>query len=118
MYGGGCILKVTIKINFTPQFYPSNYLYYFLTGKVDDDSPAQAAGLKEGDRIVEVNDDNIGQATHKDVVSRIKANPNETIMLVLDAEAEKYYRDRDIVVSHRMANVVTITCPDSKPTGR
>lgn len=46
-------------------------------GKVDENSPAEMAGLRQGDRIIEVNDVNIGTETHKQVVQRIKANPNE-----------------------------------------
>lgn len=47
-------------------------------GIVDAGSPAEDAGLKEGDRIVEVNGTNIAQENHKQVVERIKAIPNET----------------------------------------
>lgn len=36
-------------------------------GKVDPGSPAEAAGLREGDRIVEVNGDNISMENHKQV---------------------------------------------------
>lgn len=53
-------------------------------GKVDPNSPAELAGLREGDRILEVNDIDIGAETHKQVVERIKAVPNETTLLVLD----------------------------------
>ena len=38
-------------------------------GKVDAGSPAEAAGLKEGDRIVEVNGANISLENHKQVIS-------------------------------------------------
>ncbi len=34
-------------------------------GKVDEGSPAEAAGIKEGDRIVEVNGVNISHENHK-----------------------------------------------------
>ncbi len=37
-------------------------------GKVDSGSPAEAAGLREGDRIVEVNGVNISHENHKQVV--------------------------------------------------
>ena len=36
-------------------------------GKVDDGSPAEAAGLKEGDRIIEVNGVNIANENHRQV---------------------------------------------------
>lgn len=51
-------------------------------GKVDDGSPAEAAGLKQGDRIIEVNGVNIGSETHKQVVQRIKAIACEVRLLV------------------------------------
>lgn len=53
-------------------------------GKVDDNSPAEMAGLHQGDRIIEVNGVNIGNETHKQVVQRIKAIANEVRLLVID----------------------------------
>lgn len=53
-------------------------------GKVDDGSPAETAGLKQGDRIIEVNAVNIGSETHKQVVQRIKAIASEVQLLVVD----------------------------------
>lgn len=53
-------------------------------GKVDDNSPAEVAGLKQGDRIIEVNGVNIGNETHKQVVQRIKAISDEVRLLVVD----------------------------------
>lgn len=55
-------------------------------GKVDDNSPAQAAGLKEGDRILEVNSVSIGNETHKQVVARIKAIACEVRLLLIDVD--------------------------------
>lgn len=57
-------------------------------GKVDDGSPAESAGLRQGDRIIEVNGTNITSETHKKVVELIKAVPNETRLLVIDPRAE------------------------------
>lgn len=53
-------------------------------GKVDDESPAETAGLRQGDRIIEVNGVNIGNETHKQVVQRIKAIACEVRLLVVD----------------------------------
>lgn len=83
-------------------------------GKVDEGSPAESAGLREGDRIIEVNGVNVSNENHKQVVERIKAIPNETKMLVVDQEAEKYYRNKKIIIKSTMANVVyTKTAPTS-----
>ncbi|XP_053685163.1 Na(+)/H(+) exchange regulatory cofactor NHE-RF1 [Sabethes cyaneus] len=57
-------------------------------GKVDDGSPAEAAGLRQGDRIIEVNGTNITNETHKKVVELIKGIPNETRLLVIDPRAD------------------------------
>ncbi|XP_050080827.1 Na(+)/H(+) exchange regulatory cofactor NHE-RF1 [Anopheles maculipalpis] len=57
-------------------------------GKVDDGSPAESAGLRQGDRIIEVNGQNITTETHKKVVELIKAVPNETRLLVIDPRAD------------------------------
>ena len=38
-------------------------------GQVDADSPADFAGLKQGDRIIEVNGTNIGNENHQQVVT-------------------------------------------------
>lgn len=57
-------------------------------GKVDDNSPAESAGLRQGDRILEVNGQNISSETHKQVVERIKVIPNHTKLLVIDPKAD------------------------------
>ncbi|ESN91108.1 hypothetical protein HELRODRAFT_126015, partial [Helobdella robusta] len=57
-------------------------------GKVDIGSPAEFAGVKDGDRIVEVNGVNLCERTNKQVVERIKSDPNETIFLVVDPETD------------------------------
>ena len=46
-----------------------------MTMKVDACSPAEAAGLREGDRIVAVNGADVAGDTHLDVVQRIRSNP-------------------------------------------
>lgn len=84
-------------------------------GKVDEGSPSQAAGLKQGDRIVEVNEINIANETHKQVVERIKAFPNETKLLVLDQEADEYFRANNVIVKGTMANVKVIKTPEKNP---
>nr|XP_027224845.1 Na(+)/H(+) exchange regulatory cofactor NHE-RF1-like isoform X1 [Penaeus vannamei] len=85
-------------------------------GKVDAASPAELAGLLEGDRIVEVNGVNIANENHKQVVQRIKAVSNETRLLVLDAEADKYYKAKNIVVRGGQSNVVTKSSVRAPPS--
>lgn len=82
-------------------------------GKVDPDSPAESAGLRENDRIVEVNFVPIGNENHKQVVTRIKEGVSrnnskyteEVILLVLDPEADDYYKSKSIIVRSSDPNV-------------
>lgn len=85
-------------------------------GKVDEDSPAQLAGLREGDRIIEVNGVNIAQENHRQVVERIKSIPNETKLLVVDEEADKWYKERKIVVKSTQSNVILKKTPIPRPS--
>lgn len=57
-------------------------------GKVDDNSPAEAAGLRQGDRILEVNGESIANKTHKQVVELIKMMTGETKLLVVEPEED------------------------------
>lgn len=57
-------------------------------GKVDENSPAESSGLRQGDRIIEVNGFNIGSETHKQVVERIKSVADLTKLLVIDPKAD------------------------------
>ncbi|XP_049881956.1 Na(+)/H(+) exchange regulatory cofactor NHE-RF1 [Pectinophora gossypiella] len=52
-------------------------------GKVDDGSPAERAGLRRGDRILEVNGSSIADESHKQVVARIKERPDDAELLVV-----------------------------------
>lgn len=58
-------------------------------GKVDDGSPAAKADLREGDRIVEVNDVNIGNENHQQVVTRIKSCGGSVWLLVVDKAGDE-----------------------------
>ena len=83
-------------------------------GKVDADTPAESAGLRVSDRIIEVNGNNVTLETHKQIVERIKAVPNETRLLVLDPEADAYYAERGIQVSGVQSNVVHLRTPTAR----
>jgi hypothetical protein len=85
-------------------------------GKVDQNSPAESAGLKEGDRIIEVNFVNISNENHQQVVKRIRTgleidgdmHEDEVVLLVVDSEADEYYKKLNIVVKHDFSNVLRL----------
>lgn len=80
-------------------------------GSVDPDSPAETGGLKENDRIIEVNGENIEAQTHSVVIQKIKAGGDRTTMLVVDREADEYYKGRGITVSSTMRHAIVCTTP-------
>ncbi|KAK2710122.1 Na(+)/H(+) exchange regulatory cofactor NHE-RF2-like isoform X2 [Artemia franciscana] len=84
-------------------------------GNVDPCSPASEAGILAGDRIVEVNGSPTVGETHKNVIEKIKAVPNETKLLVVDPETDKYYKERNIAVSSSMSNVKFLKTPSHAP---
>lgn len=75
---------------------------------VDEGSPAHAGGLKEGDRVVEVNGVNVEKMKHGEVVKIIKQNPNETRLLVIDNITDKYLKENGRPISEDMANLKTV----------
>lgn len=84
-------------------------------GKVDEGSPSEAAGLKQGDRIIEVNEINIANETHKQVVERIKAFPTETKLLVVDQQADDYFKASNVPIKGSMPGVRVIKTPERAP---
>jgi len=78
-------------------------------GKIDTGSPAEKAGLKEGDRIVEVNGVNVNQENHKQVVQRIKAVPHETKLLVVDKKCEDFHKQNEIIVKSSLSYVLRLS---------
>lgn len=56
---------------------------------VEPSSPAERAGLLAGDRLVEVNGENVEKETHQQVVNRIRASLNAVRLLVVDPETDE-----------------------------
>ncbi|XP_074659739.1 uncharacterized protein LOC141912437 [Tubulanus polymorphus] len=84
-------------------------------GKVDDESPAFYAGLRQGDRIVEVNNTNVCNETHSQVVDRVRKCGDQVSMLVVDVETDKYYDVRGLTVSSTWPNVEYHETPIPRP---
>ncbi|KAK2833691.1 hypothetical protein Q5P01_017580 [Channa striata] len=59
---------------------------------VDEDSPAERAGLLSQDRIVQVNGVLVDEKTHSEVVAAIKAGGSETRLLVVDPETDAFFK--------------------------
>ena len=60
------------------------FILFLFIGKVDEKSPAAAAGLKAQDIIIEINGINVTRENHKQIVERIKSSGDSTTFLVVD----------------------------------
>lgn len=92
-------------------------------GKVDRGSPAESAGLREGDRIVQVDGVDIDGETHSKVVARIKkgsAADDDSVsrcsLLVVDRRADTYYREKGTRVHADMGLQVLVLRTPEDPT--
>lgn len=86
-------------------------------GKVDEHSPAEAAGLKQGDRIIEVNGAEATAENHKEVVNRIKSIPDHTVLLVVDAAGDAHFKANNITLDSSLPIVVRKKTPScSEPS--
>lgn len=75
---------------------------------VDKDSPADLGGLIEGDKVIEVNGENVESKTHGEVVSLIKKKPNETTLLVCDKATLAYLKANNRPCTADMANLSSV----------
>uniref|UniRef100_A0A3P8VRX7 NHERF family PDZ scaffold protein 2 n=1 Tax=Cynoglossus semilaevis TaxID=244447 RepID=A0A3P8VRX7_CYNSE len=71
--------------------------------KVEPGSPADLAGLKPGDRVVEVNGENVENESHCQVVERISEVPHRTRLLVVDRDTEKYLKSCGLACTEDLA---------------
>ncbi|KAK2815819.1 hypothetical protein Q5P01_026286 [Channa striata] len=71
--------------------------------KVEPGSSADLAGLRPGDRLVEVNGENVENETHHQVVSRIREVPHRTRILVVDRDTDDYIRSRGLACTEDLA---------------
>ncbi|NWY69790.1 NHRF1 protein, partial [Erithacus rubecula] len=62
---------------------------------VEAGSPAERSGLRAGDRLVEVNGENVERESHQQVVERIRAAAGTVSLLVVDSTAEDQLPKRD-----------------------
>ncbi len=65
-------------------------------GKVDKLTPADLAGVKSGDKIIEINNVNASSLNYADIMKIIKSgfnnNSNELLLLVVDETTDNFYK--------------------------
>ncbi|KAF7223732.1 transcript variant X2 [Nothobranchius furzeri] len=85
---------------------------------VDPDSPADRAGVRPGDRIVEVNGVNTGGLKHSQVVALIKSRKEEVHLLVVNQETDELFHTLGIIptIAHIKEMYVDEQTAESSPS--
>uniref|UniRef100_A0A673GLH5 Na(+)/H(+) exchange regulatory cofactor NHE-RF2-like n=1 Tax=Sinocyclocheilus rhinocerous TaxID=307959 RepID=A0A673GLH5_9TELE len=82
---------------------------------LDPGSPADRAGLKPQDRLIEVNGVNIESMRHAEVVAFIKNGGNETRLLVVDPDTDEHFKKMAITPTSIHVKGRSITNGSSSP---
>ncbi|XP_037546128.1 Na(+)/H(+) exchange regulatory cofactor NHE-RF2 [Nematolebias whitei] len=83
--------------------------------KVVPGSSADLAGLRPGDRLVEVNGENVENETHPQVVSRICEVSHRTRLLVVDRDTDDYLRSQGLACTEVLAVEMGTLSPRPSP---
>ena len=74
--------------------------------QISPGEPADLAGVKDNDRIVEINGTNVESATHAHVVDLIRESGDKVSFLIVDKETDEYYKSRDILITSALLGIV------------
>ncbi|XP_041933783.1 Na(+)/H(+) exchange regulatory cofactor NHE-RF3 isoform X2 [Alosa sapidissima] len=66
---------------------------------------ADTAGVKENDRLVEVNGENVENSNHEQVVEKVKASGSNVMFLLVDADTDRFYKNKQIRLGPGLATV-------------
>lgn len=66
---------------------------------------AHKAGVKVNDRLLEVNGENVEGFSHDQVVDKIRLAGSSVMFLLVDKEADEYYKNKSIKLGAWLATV-------------
>ncbi|NWI10142.1 NHRF3 protein, partial [Crypturellus soui] len=66
---------------------------------------AAKAGVKNNDRLIEINGKNVENNEHEEVVEKVKSSGNHVMFLLSDEETDQYYRSQKMVLSKESASL-------------
>ncbi|KAK9539788.1 hypothetical protein VZT92_002287 [Zoarces viviparus] len=82
---------------------------------VEPGSCAEMGGLRQGDRLVEVNGENVENETHHQVVERIREVAHRTRLLVVDRDTDDYLRSCGLACTEDLAIEMGTLSPRPSP---
>ncbi|XP_031720708.1 LOW QUALITY PROTEIN: Na(+)/H(+) exchange regulatory cofactor NHE-RF2 [Anarrhichthys ocellatus] len=82
---------------------------------VEPGSCAELGGLRQGDRLVEVNGENVEKETHHQVVERIHEVAHRTRLLVVDRDTDDYLRSCGLACTEDLAIEMGTLSPRPSP---
>jgi len=87
-----------------------------IIGKIEENSPASAGGLRARDKIIEIDGVNVTRENHTQVVERIRSGGGETRLLVADQECQDYHDDKDIVIRSSLPYILHLSSEQDEDT--
>lgn len=66
---------------------------------------ADTAGVKENDRLIEVNGENVETASHEQIVDKVRVSGSTLMFLLVDEEADRFYQSQHTRLDVSMATV-------------
>ncbi|KAH7960436.1 hypothetical protein HPB49_019551 [Dermacentor silvarum] len=87
---------------------------YFITGVVPD-SPAELGGLRNDDRLVEVNAVSVENKSYQEIMGRIGKEPDQVDLLVIDRETDEAFASRSQKPSGQSDGVLRRWTPGRPP---
>lgn len=87
-----------------------------IIGKIEQNSPASAGGLRACDKIIEIDGVNVTRENHTQVVERIRSGGGETRLLVADQECQDYHDDKDIVIRSSLPYILHLSSEQDEDT--
>uniref|UniRef100_H3AC36 PDZ domain containing 1 n=1 Tax=Latimeria chalumnae TaxID=7897 RepID=H3AC36_LATCH len=67
--------------------------------------PAARAGVRVNDRLIEINGENVENATHNEVISKVKSSGTSMVLLLVDEEADHFISNQKVKLGGEMASL-------------
>merc|ERR1711935_1080433 len=89
---------VTLVKDATYGFYLTDEEGLFLRNIVEGEA-ADLAGIKAGDRIVEINGTNVEGSSHAEVVNMIRESEEQVTFLIVDEETDAHFKAKNVLIT-------------------